>query len=261
MSWISEIDLSLVLVFSLVLTRVSGLITSAPIAGTQQVPIQVRVLLVMALALLITPSQWTINPPEPKNLVDYALLLGGELLVGLILGLGLQFLFSGVQLAGLMISQTSGLTLADAFNPELNTEIPLFSQLMHLVAVVIFVCLGGQRELMAALLSTFRELPLGSVATIPSAGDLLLQLMSESFTLGIKIAAPCVVAILLTTLVMGLISRTLPQLNVMSFGFGANSLVTLAMLSISISAILWCLQEEITPWIASLVEGLEFSLS
>lgn len=260
MSWIAQVNLTLVVVFSLVLARVSGLIATAPIVGTQQVPMQVRGLIVLAMALLLTPAQWMGDFAAPVNLVDFALMVAGELFIGLILGIGLQFLFAGIQLAGMLISQASGLTLADAFNPELNADVPLFSQLVHLVAVVIFVTVGGMGQLVGALLSTFQSIPLGSVGNIPAVGDLVITLIQQSFAMGIKIAAPCVVALLLTTLVMGLIGRTLPQLNILSFGFGANSLVTLAMLSISISALLWTMQDEIEPWLREILSGIEAAM-
>lgn len=260
MGWIAQVNLSVVVVFALVLTRVSGLVAAAPIAGMQQTPMQVRGLLVLALALLLTPAQWTGDFAAPANLVEFGLMIGGELFVGVILGLGVQFLFSGIQLGGLLISQASGISLADTFNPELNTEIPVFSQLMHLVAITVFVALGGQRMLIAGLLNTFETLPLGSLAGIPSVAELFTTLVAQSFELGVRVAAPCVVALLLTTLVMGLIGRTLPQLNVMSFGFGANSLVTLAMFSISIAAVLWILQDDMEPWLEQLMLGLEAAI-
>jgi flagellar biosynthetic protein FliR len=185
------------------------------------------------------------------------LAVAGELFVGLLLGLGLQFFFGGIQLGGLLISQTSGLTLADVFNPELNNDIPLFSHLMHLLALTVFLVLGGHRLLMAGLLSTYQSLPPGSVGGIPSAWELLTTLVQQSFGIGLRIAAPCITALLLTTLVLGLVSRTLPQLNIMSFGFGANALVTLAMLSLSFSALLWILQDDLDPLIRALVDGVE----
>ena len=81
-------------------------------------------------------------------------------------------------------------------------------------------------------------------------------MIQQSLALGLRLAAPAVVALLLTTLVLGLISRTLPQLNIMSFGFGANALVTLAMLSISLSALVWIVQDEVEPIIEVVLDGI-----
>ena len=180
---------------------------------------QVKALLVLAISLLLSPAQWSSHAPLPQNLVTYSLVVLGELFVGGLLGLGLQFFFSGVQLGGLLISQTSGLTLADVFNPELNNDVPLFSQLMYLLALAIFLTLGGHRLLVAGLLSTYQALPAGGLVGVPSVWELLTSVAAQSFALGMRVAAPCITALLLTTVVLALVSRTLPQLNVLSFGF------------------------------------------
>lgn len=260
MSWISEIDPSLVVIFTLVVARVGGLVGTAPYFSGSDLPMQVKALLILAIALVLTPSQWTNHAPLPHNLVGYTLSMLGEMFVGGLLGLGLQFFFSGVQLGGLLISQASGITLADVFNPDLNTEIPLFAHLMNLVAIAIFLGLGGHRLFVAGLMSTYQALPPGSLSHIPSVWELLTALAAESFGLGLRIAAPCMTALLLTTIVLGLISRTLPQLNIMNFGFGANALVTLSMLSLSLSALLWIMQDDLEPLLRTLLDQIEIAL-
>lgn len=257
MSWLAEINPAIPLIFSLVLARISGLIATAPVIGIPSVPMQVRALFALALTLLITPAQLSREVATPDTAIDYALTLAGELLVGFLLGLGMQFFFSGIQLAGQLISQTSGLTLADVFNPDLNDSIPLFSQMLHTFAIAVFVTLGGHRLLIAGLLGTFETVPLGDLSEIPAVSQLLVSLTAESFALSLKIAAPCVTALLLATLVMGLISRTLPQLNILSFGFGVNALVTLGTLAVSLSTVLWILEDEIGPLVQTLLEGIQ----
>ncbi|MBX7075500.1 MAG: flagellar biosynthetic protein FliR [Pirellulales bacterium] len=256
MSWLAEIDLKLVFLFSLVLARISGLVATAPLLSGGTVPMQVRALFVFALSLMTTSVQAARSIEMPNTVINYALVLAGELSIGLLLGLGLQFFFSGIQMAGLLISQTSGLTLADVYNPDTNSEAPLFSHLMHLLGMAVFVSVGGHRQLMMGLLGTFETLPIGQLAAIPSVAELFTDLIQQSLALGLRLAAPAVVALLLTTLVLGLISRTLPQLNIMSFGFGANALVTLAMLSISLSALVWIVQDEVEPIIEVVLDGI-----
>ncbi len=81
-------------------------------------------------------------------------------MIGLVLGLGIKILLAGIQLAGQIISQLSGLALADVFQPNLGTTVPVFSQLLLYVTLAVFVVLGGHRMVMAALLDTFAVLPL-----------------------------------------------------------------------------------------------------
>ena len=121
-------------------------------------------------------------------------------------------------LAGELIGQASGLTIAEVFDPALDENVPLFSRLMFLVTVSVFVCLGGHRMVMAGLLDTFRTIPPGSGAIPGSLAEGFVTLVSQSFSLGIRAAAPAVTALLLATLILGLIGRTLPQLNVLTLG-------------------------------------------
>ena len=139
------------------LARVSGLVMTAPIYGTQEVPMQVRALLAFGLALLVTPTPVGTPLAPPGSLVNYLVFVGGELLVGLSLGMGITILFSGIQLAGQMIGRIGGLMLADVFDPSVGESVPLFSRLLYLVAMAVFVSIGGHRIVMAGLLDTFQR--------------------------------------------------------------------------------------------------------
>lgn len=261
MSWLAELSFSLnhFLIFTLVLIRVSGLMLVGAPLGSSEIPAQVRVLLAFAIAILITPGQLSAPVAWPTSLVDYGVLIGGELLLGLTLGFGIMLLFSGVQLAGLVISQLSGMSLADVFNPGVDASIPLFSHLLYLVSLAIFLILGGHRMTMAGLLESFAVFPLGGVAVPDSLGEMVVNLLVQSFSLGVRTAAPATAALLLASLVMGVISRTLPQLNVMAFGFGLNALTTFGILSISLGGMAWLFQDEIEPALQTVLAVLEGS--
>jgi flagellar biosynthetic protein FliR len=256
MTWLYELGLQQFLVFTLVLTRVSGLVATAPIYGSGEVPPQIRVLLAFALSLVVAPSQIGAAVPFPETLLNWLVLAGGELLVGAALGLGVQILFQAGQVAGQLISQVSGMSLADVFNPSLDSTVPLFSQLLYLFTLAIFLLIGGHRLVMAGLLGTFDSIPLASGAIPLSLAETFTGLVASSMELGLRAAAPATTALLLATVILGLISRTLPQLNIMVVGFGINALVTLGTLSISLGAIAWIFQVQVEPFIAELIEAL-----
>lgn len=263
MDWLTELAASVdaFLIFTLVLVRVSGLVLAGPPLGSPDSPPQFRALLAFALAVLLTPGQLAAAAVWPASLLGYLLLAGAELLLGLTLGFGASLLFSGVQLAGQIVSQMSGMSLGSVFNPGVDDSIPLFSQLFYLVALSIFLILGGHRMVMAGLLGTFAALPLGSVSPLEgslagSLGEMVVTLLTQSFSLGFRTAAPATLALLLASLVMGVISRTLPQLNVMAFGFGLNALTTFAILSISLGGMAWLFQDEIEPAVQTVLNAL-----
>ncbi len=270
--WLQQLDLQHLLLFTLVLTRVSGLMVTAPIYGTKDVPMQVRALLAVSIAALIAPTQWDVTVRDPGTTITYLVFIGSELVLGLCLGLGVVILFTGIQLAGQLIGRISGLMLAEVFDPTLQTQVPTLSRILFLVTMAVFVCIGGHRMVMAALLDTFREIPPGSfppwgipaLQTVPagsgafegSLAETFAVLLTQSFCLGIRAAVPVVIAVLLSTLVMGLISRTLPQLNILMVGFGMNSMLSYALLSVTLGAAAWAFQEQLEPTLELMLDGL-----
>jgi flagellar biosynthesis protein FliR len=243
-------------IFIFVLARMSGLVMTAPMFGSSEVPTRIRALLAFTLALVITPVEWSANVELPTSLAAFIVSMGGELLIGMILGLGVMILLSGVQVAGQIISQMSGMSLADVFNPGFDAEVPMISNLLYLVTLTVFIILGGHRLLVGALLDTYTFLPLGHAQLPPSLGTLMATLLAESFSLAVRGAAPAMVALLLATVVLGLISRTLPQLNILAIGFGLNAMVTFLVLAVSVGAIAWLFQEHFEPAVEVIVDAL-----
>jgi flagellar biosynthetic protein FliR len=119
----------------------------------------------------------------------------------------------------------------------------------------VFVVIGGHHRLIEALLDTYQALPTGA-GFPPSFVDALITLLGQSFELGIRAAAPAMAALLLATLLLGLVSRTLPQINAMQIGFGINSFVTLGMISLSLGAVAWLFQEQIDPALKLMLSAL-----
>ena len=247
------------LVFVLILTRISTLMMTAPIFGSKEVPLQVRALLTVLLAMLVMPLYWDTPIEHPGNLVNGIVILGGEALIGLALGLGVMIVFGGVQMAGQLIGQLAGMSLADVFSPGFDDRVPVISQLLFYVAMAVFVVIGGHRQVVGALLDTFESLPLGTGGMPTSIADTMVNLIALSFELGIRAAAPVMAAVLLAIIVVGLIGRTVPQMNIMALGFSLYGMVGLASLAITIGSMAWVFQDQIDFVLESLATSLSFN--
>ena len=256
MAWFEAAYLTPFFVFTFVLARVSGLVATAPTFTGAYIPMQVRAFLAVGIALVLMPTQWNALQATPTNLPDYAILMAGELLIGMVLGMGIAILASGLQLAGQIIAQMSGMALADVLNPGTDTELPVFSSMLYMVGLAVFVVIGGHRALIDGLLGTFESVPIGHGGVVGTIGHTISTMVSESFSLGVRAAAPAMVALLLATLVLGLVGRTLPQLNVLVLGFGINTIVTMAALLISVGAVAILFQEYFDPALKVLLSGL-----
>lgn len=244
MSALLSLYLGQFLIFVLVLTRVGALIATLPVLGSAGIPMQVRALLAVAIAALVTPLHWGASIPEPTNLIDLAVLVGREAVLGLALGAAITILLSGMQLAGQILSQMSGLSLAEVVNPTFDTQVPLFSQLLEMLALAIFFLLGGHRHVINALLGSFAWMPPGAGHLPEHLPDVLSTIAGHSFETGIRASAPVMVALLLAILIVALISRTLPQLNAIAIGLNFNALVVLAVLACCLSSAAFVFQDE-----------------
>lgn len=236
-------------VFVLVLARTGGLVMTAPAFGSRSIPVRVRALLAVGMALIVTPLYYTTPIPGEGNIFVLAALVVAEMSVGAILGFGVRILFSGVQVVGAIIGQMGGTRLADAYDPNFGETMPVFGQLFDMIMVTVFVIIGGHRMLIEALLDTFRWMPPGAARIPRNLVQATVELVTQSFILGIRAAAPAVIALLLSMILMGLISRTLPQLNIMVVGFNINALVGIGVTALTVGLLVLTFQEQIEPTI------------
>lgn len=261
MEWLSHLDATKVLLFTLVVSRVGGLMLTAPLFSWAEAPMQYRALLAAAMAFLIAPTQWNVVIPEPGTIIHYGVLVGSETLVGACLGLGVMALHAGIEVAGELIGRTGGIMMADVFDPNSSNNVALLSRLMNLLTIAVFVCVGGHRVVMAALLDTFQSIPLGSCAVPVSFSETFVTLVTQACALGLRAAMPVTVALLVAGLVLALIGRTMPQLNILALGFGLNALLTFGALALSLGAAAWLFQDQLEPTLEQLLEGLNTPLS
>lgn len=221
--------------FAMVLCRVSGLMMTAPIYGSQSVPVSLRAAFSVAIAVCIFPIA-VYKLPQGLTLSGAAAGVFGELLIGLIMGLSLSLTFAGAQVAGMIIGQQAGMSLGQVFNPVLNTNTTILGQIFFLSAITVFVLAGGHRELMRALLDTYDSVPVMSFRFSPPMLDLMTGLLTASYTMALRLAAPVLISLLMATLAMGFLSRTMPQFNILSVGFAVRTLIAMGIGGFSLAA-------------------------
>jgi flagellar biosynthetic protein FliR len=203
---------------ALVLARISGLVAFAPFFSGAGIPIKARVLLVGTISIVVLPfaSAGMVPPSDFGSL--FALMIG-ELLIGLAIGLMLTTVFSGLELAGVLVGQQIGISMAQVFDPLFEEEASVLGQLYFWLAMVIFLLLKGHLILLGALIRSFHTLPPGKFIVDENVVGGIVEVLKLAFILALQVAAPVLVAIFLTTLALGFVGRTVPQLNILSVGF------------------------------------------
>lgn len=219
--------------------------TAAPLFSRKDIPTQVRIFLAVALAFLLTPLQVRADLPDPQTLVEFTTLVAGEFLIGLVLGLGLMILIQGMGLAGELVSRISGIGMNDIYDPTSETEVTGMSQFILTLGLVAFICFSGERALVGGLLESYRELPIGAAFASEDILAVSLAMLEASFVLAVRVAAPAMAALLVVTLVLGLISRTLPQLNLLILGFGLNGLAAFGIVLMTVGMTIGVFEHEL----------------
>jgi len=232
------------LVFLLVLARVSGLVAIAPMWSSQAIPGRVRAFVAIGISLIITPLWWHTPVAVPENVIHLAILIASEFAIGLSLGLAVMICFVGIDLAGETLGQMTGMRLANTASPDYNASMSVFSQFLHMLMLAVFLIAGGYRYLLDVFFQIFERMPPGRAQMSMQVVEALTEILGYSFALGVKLAAPIVLVLMLSLLVMSLIGRTMPQFNVLAVGFGVNSLVMLGACLLSLGILVRVFQDQ-----------------
>jgi len=220
--------------FAMVMFRITGLTLSSPLLGTRATPVRLKVGFSLVVAMMLFP---VVSPLLPAT-VSWAQVLGavaGELMIGFVIGMATDLIFLGVRLAGVVVGQQAGIALGQVVNPMLDGQTTILGQVFYLVTLMVFFAVGGHRVMVGALLDSYRSIPPATARMDGSFGSLVVELLSSAFVLGIRLAAPALVALFIASLTMGFVARTIPQLNVLTVGFAVRVFIGLSVAAISLS--------------------------
>lgn len=161
-----------------------------------------------------------------------------EVINGLILGLISNIAFEVLLMAGSLIDVHIGLSMVNTIDPNSKASTTITGNLLHYVALVIFFIIDGHHMLIKSLIETFTLLPIGKGLLDGDTIMIIIEIISNYFIIGLKIALPIIVIILLTDILMGLISRAVPQINVMILGMPVKMLIGIIAIAISLPIII-----------------------
>jgi len=220
-------------VFVLVLIRTGGLLLAAPVFGASVVPVTARVAIAFALAFLFAPL---VGPASvPTGIAGFALAGAGELAIGLLIGFAASLLFAAVQLAGHLIDQDLGISLAATLDPISNEQVSIVSQFKTALAVTVYLLINGHHFLVACTLESFRTVPVAGLACPPAIPVTLVgDMAARLFAVALGLAAPALATLFLVTVAMAFLARTVPEMNLLTLGYPMRVLVGYAALAVGV---------------------------
>jgi len=208
-----------ILLFFLMLVRFTSMLMSAPVFGIKGIPIIWKIGFGGLLALLVFPVVNRVTPEIELDLVNALVLVAGEILTGITIGVIIMFMFAGFELAGEYIAMDMGISMAQEFDPLFQQQISIIARLKNILAMLLFVLIDGHHFLIEAAVTSFRVLPIGTWNMNGLAISRIIKISATVFVIGVKIAAPAMVTLFLTSVAMGLTARAVPQMNIFFVGF------------------------------------------
>jgi len=219
-------------VFLLVGLRVTGLFLMSPVFGRRNIPAGTKI----GLALLISYILIPILPLESSyvlfNPYAYALECLKEFILGLAMGYITTLFFSAVMTAGQLIDIQIGFGMVNIFDPQSNTQVPLFGNFLNILALLIFFSVDGHHGLIRLLVSSFSRIPPGKITIDPILGTMAAEFFATTFALAVQIALPVIASSLMAETALAIIMRAVPQMNVFVVGMPLKIILGLIIMII-----------------------------
>ena len=210
-------DLERILLLALLMARAGGVVLTAPFLSGRMVPRTVKVLFVGTLALVMIPLAPALA--LPASFSSLVAMLFGEVAVGLALGFVAQLFVVAFHAAGELIGHQMGFGMARIMDPMQGGEATVMGRWFWLVGMTFFFVLGGPGLVIRGLAASLEVLPPGLAAPGAGLAEILVDFSADAFAVAMGIAAPAVGVLLLTSMALGILARTVPQMNVFLVGF------------------------------------------
>ena len=220
-------------IFMLVFVRVIGIVGVSPFFGHRALigPTNAGRSLMIAMTLFAAVPV-TIEPVT--DLVSYVLVAAKELVLGMLFGFVARLVFFAVQFAGEVIGLDIGFGVVNVIDPLSPEQISIIGTFKNLIAIITFLIIDGHHILLQALSKSFDMVPIGGISLSAAVGTGIIEMTAAGFTMAIQIAAPVITALFLTSLALGIVARTVPQMNVFIVGFPVQLAVGLSVLVASL---------------------------
>lgn len=237
--------------FLILFCRVGAVIMLLPAFSEDAVPPQIR--LVMALGFTFG-MYGMLEPrvtPALHSGISLPLLVIGEVMVGLAIGMVVRILFSAAATAGAIAAQQVGLSSALVVDPSMGGQAPLLSRLIGLAAVVVCMGAGVHHLWIASIFGSYATFPVGGMPNAADFAQLAVSVTGQALALGVSLAAPLILYGMLFNLGLGLAARVAPSIQVFFIAQPLNLLLGLSVLAMSVGAMLTAFAAAMTSFMQS----------
>ena len=216
----------------------------APIFGHRTWMARAKAGLAFTVSIILFPLVAESTPEIPVGVLPYALMMIKEVLMGVVMGFVVLLLFVGIQFAGQLAGLQMGFGIVNVIDPQSSNQVSIMGQFLNVLAILLLLSLNGHHTILTGLVTSFETIPLGGVELKVGLMYKMITLTTQVFVIAVQISAPIMTALFLVTAALGVLARTVPQMNVFMVGFPVQ-------ITVGLGAFLVCL-----PFFGMLVERL-----
>ena len=230
------LNIEYILIFTLVFLRIGAMLVMIPVMGEGSVPLRVKAGLALLISLLVFPMIRAEIPhlQADSEILAVAFAMAGEVLIGVIIGFAAKIVFAGIQFAGDMIGIQMGFSIVNVIDPLSSTQVSVMSEFQYLVAMLVYLSIDAHHTFIYAMIDSYRVI---SPFDYHFSGSLIQSLIMFStglFVIAVKISAPVMAVLLFTNVSLGVVARTVPQINVFIVGMPLQIAVGLIIFGLTI---------------------------
>lgn len=234
------IDLNQIYGALAVFLRVGAFIAFMPFIGSPQTPNLVKVGFAVAATAAVYGVLGGAAIAPPSNVLSLVLAVAREVILGAAMGMSLKLLLAGAQLGGQIAGLQMGFAITNIIDPTSGAQFSVMAQWVNFLALWVFLSIDAHHWIIQAMVESFRLIPPYQFIAAPKAGMWVSDVTLRMFKLAVQIGAPIIVTLLLTNVILGVLARTVPQVNVYLLSFPLT--IGLGLLALGLSLPLWSQQ-------------------
>jgi flagellar biosynthetic protein FliR len=238
--------------FVLIMMRVAPILFMMPLLSSSALPNLLKISFMLAVSLLLLPVVKIDVRYFPSDPYLFGTFMAAELMIGFILGLSVKLIFAGVQLAGEFAGYQMGLAMAQILDPQSGVNTTSIAEFYYLVALLIFLSIDGHHWFIRALVQSFSVLSPGEIHLRPGLYQHMIHLSGKMFIIAVKLVAPIMAVMIFTQIGLGMITKLVPQMNVLMASFPLTICLGLIFLGLSV--------EWMAPYLRSLFDEVNRGL-
>jgi flagellar biosynthetic protein FliR len=233
--------------FFWIFIRVGMLIFLLPFFGARGIPVLWKIGASIILTGVLTP---VVSTPDflPEDPVSVGLCIASEAMLGFSMALGVKILLSAVQLAGQFLGFQMGFNMASVLDPQTGVQSSVISQFLYLLTVLFFFSVDGHHLFIRGVVASFNAVPPNRFQVSPNLCAVLVKASGTMFLIALKLASPVMIALFLSNLCLGIVARTVPQVNILMIGFPLNIGLGLIIFGVTLTVL--------SPFLADVVKRI-----